>query len=474
MNSKWQLSRVGLVNFWYYDEEEFSFQDGRMLLRGANGSGKSVTMQSFIPLLLDGNMRPERLDPFGSNARKMENYLLEEGDEREERTGYLYMEMKRQKANEYITLGIGLRARKNKKMDSWYFGITDGRRIGIDIDLYKEQQEKIVYTKRELTNRIGEGGWVIESQREYADQVNRLLFGFETGEEYKELLDLLIQLRTPKLSKDFKPTVINEILSGSLQTLSEDDLRPMSEAIENMDSIKTNLDALQAGIEAAEQIKKVYDQYNEIVLCDKALLYQNACAEHRDLKERTDYLKQDIEDHKREEEQEIQHFEALQREMAVLQEERDSLAESDAAKLKENEEKLKSQQEEIEERNRQKTQQEEDKKDKLRETEMLINESEERCDRYWRDVEKSLAAMEEELQEIPYDDAAFLRKELIASKGTLYQFSSHVQIWKEYCRLVDHGKEKLKEERECRKRYSKTVEDLDRYREDVDQAERIL
>lgn len=70
MNSKWQLSRVGLVNFWYYDEEEFSFQNGRMLLRGANGSGKSVTMQSFIPLLLDGNMRPERLDPFGSNARK--------------------------------------------------------------------------------------------------------------------------------------------------------------------------------------------------------------------------------------------------------------------------------------------------------------------------------------------------------------------------------------------------------------------
>ena len=183
MNSKWQLSRVGLVDFWYYDEEEFSFRDGRMLLRGANGSGKSVTMQSFIPLLLDGNMRPERLDPFGSNARKMENYLLEEGDEREERTGYLYMELKRQESDEYLTLGIGLRARKNKKMDSWYFSITDGRRIGIDFYLYKEQQEKIVYTKRELANRIGDGGCVIESQREYADMVNRLLFGFETREE---------------------------------------------------------------------------------------------------------------------------------------------------------------------------------------------------------------------------------------------------------------------------------------------------
>ena len=52
--SEWVINRIGLVDFWYYDEEEFYFSDGRMLLRGANGSGKSVTMQSFIPLLLDG------------------------------------------------------------------------------------------------------------------------------------------------------------------------------------------------------------------------------------------------------------------------------------------------------------------------------------------------------------------------------------------------------------------------------------
>ena len=44
MNSKWQINRVGLLDFWYYDEEEFDFLDGRMLLRGANGSGKSVTI----------------------------------------------------------------------------------------------------------------------------------------------------------------------------------------------------------------------------------------------------------------------------------------------------------------------------------------------------------------------------------------------------------------------------------------------
>ena len=43
---------------------------------------------------------------------------------REERTGYLYMEFKRQESDTYITIGMGLRARKNKKLETWYFCIT--------------------------------------------------------------------------------------------------------------------------------------------------------------------------------------------------------------------------------------------------------------------------------------------------------------------------------------------------------------
>ena len=35
MNSRWQASKIGLVNFWYYDEQEFPFVKGRMLLRGS-------------------------------------------------------------------------------------------------------------------------------------------------------------------------------------------------------------------------------------------------------------------------------------------------------------------------------------------------------------------------------------------------------------------------------------------------------
>ena len=41
MNSRWQANRIGLVNFWYYDDQEFSFARGRMLLRGSNLLGYS-------------------------------------------------------------------------------------------------------------------------------------------------------------------------------------------------------------------------------------------------------------------------------------------------------------------------------------------------------------------------------------------------------------------------------------------------
>ena len=34
--------------------------------------------------------------------------------------------------------GIVLRATKNKKLETWYFSLTDGRRVGKDFFLYKD------------------------------------------------------------------------------------------------------------------------------------------------------------------------------------------------------------------------------------------------------------------------------------------------------------------------------------------------
>ena len=262
------MHRMGLIDFWYYTNEEFYFKNGHILLRGSNGSGKSVTMQSFIPILLDGNKNSERLDAFGTKARKMETYLIDENSNRDERIAYLYLEFKREDSDIYKTIGMGMRARKNKPLDTWYFVIEDNQRIGKDIQL---MEHNLAISKQSLKNRIQHQ--FIETQREYMARVNQALFQFPTLDDYKESINLLVKLRSPKLSNSLKPTIINELLSESLQPLSEDDLRPLTEALSNMDEVQNRLEVLKQSQQAAKSIQNVYEQYNYALLDKKSLQY---------------------------------------------------------------------------------------------------------------------------------------------------------------------------------------------------------
>ena len=94
MNNRWKMNRIGFVNFWLYDEEIFELEDGKICFRGGNGSGKSITTQSIISFLMDGDRSPERLDSFGGKDRKMEYYLLGDG-EKEDETGYVFLEFRK-------------------------------------------------------------------------------------------------------------------------------------------------------------------------------------------------------------------------------------------------------------------------------------------------------------------------------------------------------------------------------------------
>ena len=273
MNNRWKMNRMGFVNFWLYDEEEFSFSDGKLLLRGANASGKSITTQSFIPFILDGDRTPNRLDPFGSSDRKMEYYFLGNG-EREDVTGYLFLEFKKAGTDQYRTIGIGQRAQKGKPMDFWGFLILDGRRVGYDVELYKAVgSKKIPFTKQDLKKELGEDNLIVEKQRDYMELVNKHIFGFPRIEQYDQFIRLMIKVRAPKLSRDFKPTKVYEILNESLQSLSDEDLRAMVDAMEKMDDIQNKLDGLKEAFKDVTSIRSEYNHYNRYMLSKKARAY---------------------------------------------------------------------------------------------------------------------------------------------------------------------------------------------------------
>ncbi|TJY42230.1 TIGR02680 family protein [Cohnella pontilimi] len=284
LDARWRMMRFGLLNFWYYDEEVFELEEGRIILRGANGSGKSVTMQSFLPLVLDGDKRSHRLDPFGSRDRRIEYYLLGEADSgKSDVTGYLWMEFANPSKGLTKTIGIGLRARRGGQVQFWGFLLDDGRRIGENFWLYDrnhwfEHHTRIPLSRQDLEKTINSGGQVVQDQASYRDMVNKQLFGFADAEAFQDLLHLMIQLRSPKLSKDFKPSAIYDILHDSLPPLQEEDLRPLSEVLEDMDQIADRLDELRLHRKEMEKLQDAYDRYNKRTLYDQSvqLLERNA------------------------------------------------------------------------------------------------------------------------------------------------------------------------------------------------------
>ncbi len=472
--NRWHANKLGLINFWYYDEQEFCFAKGRLLLRGSNGSGKSVTMQSAVPLLLDGNANPERLDPFGSRDRKMAGYLLEEGDGRDERTGYLYMEFKRENSEAYLTIGMGIRARRGKPLDKWYFGILDGRRVGKDFSLYKNSGEKLTLSRKELENRLAEGGRVYERQAEYIEFVNQQLFGFATTDAYREMLDLLIQLRTPKLSRDFKPSVINDILSSALQGLSEEDLRPMTEAIENMDSLRLQLETKEAARKAAERIANVFGRYNQCMLYEKA-----AAAEQAEKRLKENEKQQTAEQTRRTEAAQrlaelTEELAKLSSQKAAMEQEREELGKSDAYQLKQEEQRLTERIRELTAQLSAKEAQIEKKQENVRTCAAQLQRSTEKQAEKRQEIEECLESMAEEADTMSYQAQSFLADELRKALEESFGFSAYeaefrktregIQEGLTVQRRLAAGEEKLRSKRD----------ELAKQQDKADRAERSL
>jgi len=473
VQENWVINKIGLVNFWYYDEEEFHFSDGRLLLRGSNGSGKSVTMQSFIPLLLDGNRSPERLDPFGSRARKMDNYLLGEDENgQDERTGYLYMEFFKKNSGRYLTIGMGFQARRGKPLNSWGFSLTDGRRIGKDFFLYKEIGEKVPFSKIELRNRIADGGEFHDGQGNYMEMVNKLLFGFESIEEYDELVKLLVQLRTPKLSKDFKPTVIYDIMNNAIQPLSDEDLRPMSEAIENMDNIKTQLEALKESKAAADKLKNEYDRYNRFVLLEKAKTYLDAQKELNDSKDDLDIQQKAMEEYHAAYKEAEENLLELRSRQTLYEHKKQELEKHDSYQAKIEIDKRKEKEKELEKRHQKKKANLDGKKEREKKLRSQYKVLEEDYQYLNKEINTILKEMAEYAEEFKFDEHAFASKEIVQKPPKEYDFTYLKNELIRYRDRIAEGHKKLTEEKNQRLEHDRALQILDQAKKERDDASR--
>jgi uncharacterized protein (TIGR02680 family) len=232
-----------LVDLFHYDSEEFWFRDGHLLLRGNNGTGKSKVLSLTLPFLFDAQLKSSRIEPDGDASKRMSwNLLL---GKHERRMGYAWVELGRLAADgqpQFLTLGSGLSAAAARSnVDSWFF-ILEGRRIGEDVWLTNHQ--RIVLSKEKLKEVLADHGQVYETAASYRRAVDEHLFQLGSA-RYSALMDTLIQLRQPQLSKKPDEASLSAALTEALPPLSTDLLTDVSDAFNQLEEDRRQLQEYQ-------------------------------------------------------------------------------------------------------------------------------------------------------------------------------------------------------------------------------------
>jgi uncharacterized protein (TIGR02680 family) len=260
---RWQPLRLGLVELYHYDSEEFWFRDGRLLLRGNNGTGKSKVLSLTLPFLLDAHIKPSRIEPDGDAGKKMSWNLLMGTHQR--RMGYAWLEFGRIADDgrpHYLTLGAGLSAAEARpQVDCWYFVIDDAADAPrINRDLWLTSEQRVVLTKERLREALEGRGRVFDTAKDYRRAVDERLFRLGS-QRYDALMDTLIQLRQPQLSKKPDEAALSNALGEALPPLAPELVQDVADAMGRLEEDRRQLEEYQTLARAVGQFERRYRVY---------------------------------------------------------------------------------------------------------------------------------------------------------------------------------------------------------------------
>lgn len=260
---RWQPLRLGVVELFHYDSEEFWFRDGHLLLRGNNGTGKSKVLSLTLPFLLDAQVKPSRIEPDGDSGKRMAWNLLMNSHDR--RNGYAWIEFGRLADDgtpRYLSLGVGLSAvAARPQVESWFFLIEEAEQAPrINQDLWLMSDQRVVLTRQRLRDALHSHGQVFDTATSYRRAVDERLFHLG-AKRYDALMDTLIQLRQPQLSRKPDETALSNALTEALPPLAPELLGDVAEALGQLEEDRRQLEEYQALAKAIVQFDQRYRIY---------------------------------------------------------------------------------------------------------------------------------------------------------------------------------------------------------------------
>lgn len=262
---RYRLTRAGVLNVWQYDEQVFTFADGRLLLRGTNGAGKSKTLELLLPFVLDGDKA--RMTATGRQGSQLLWLMSDGASGTGTRIGYLWVELARVDPSgdrQVVTCGIGLRYSAGaRQVTTWQFTVP-----GVVPNLCEPDGAPLSAPRcTELVESLG--GSVFASSKDYKQHVGRLLFGLEP-QAYDDLLRLLYWLRQPQVGEDIDPARLVAMLDEALPALDDEAVRQVGEAFDELAEHGERVEKLAAAAAAVGASAAVYRRYAATVVRDRS------------------------------------------------------------------------------------------------------------------------------------------------------------------------------------------------------------
>ncbi len=264
--ARWVPSRAGILNVWRYHDEVFEFHDGRLLLRGQNGSGKSKALELLLPFLFDANLRASRLSTFGTGDRTMHWNLMGGGATGTTRVGYVWIEFGfAGEVDRWFTCGARLQASTHTTtVHADYF--TTDLRVGRPDGLMLVNDSRQPLTKASLEEHLGDRGAVYPNAGDYRAALRAILFPSIGEQRYDTLITALLQLRTPKLSQRLDPALLSTLLSRALPPLGQQEIADLAEGFERLDAQRERLRTLENEVAESRTLATRQQSYARRVL----------------------------------------------------------------------------------------------------------------------------------------------------------------------------------------------------------------